>query len=162
MDHLSLVIVRQQEPAIAASTSQQQTNRGKPMITPEKSPLPQPEPRLRHRSILGFVAENKKIPTRLTHDLFYAYVGQQSSDGVHTFEDRKRERRSRTNIVGEDSLRRPQGRVVEQIDEDKCHKWQHRRCATQVRCIDVLRAPVRPSSGRIKTWTGNPAAQRYP
>jgi hypothetical protein len=36
---------------------------------------------------LGFVAENKKNPTTLTHDLFYADVRQPSNDGVHTFED---------------------------------------------------------------------------
>jgi hypothetical protein len=58
-----------------------------------------------------------------THDLLYADVRQRSSDGVHTFEDRKRERSSRTNIADEDNRSRPQGRVVEQVDEDKCQKW---------------------------------------
>jgi hypothetical protein len=48
--HLSPVIVRHRGLATAASTSQQQTNRGKPTDTPKKSRLPQPKPRLQHRS----------------------------------------------------------------------------------------------------------------
>jgi hypothetical protein len=64
-----------------------------------------------------------------------------SSDGVHTFEDQKRERCSRTNVVEEDNRNQPQGHVVEQVDEDEYHK-----CGTSeglhVRCIDVVPAPV--------------------
>jgi hypothetical protein len=68
----------------------------------------------------------------LTRDLFYADVRQWSSDGVHNFEDRKRERRSRTNVVKEDNRSQPQDRIVKQVDEDKCHKWQHLRGMSDV------------------------------
>jgi hypothetical protein len=49
-DLLLLVIVRHRDPATTASTSQQQTSRGKPTDTSKKSRLPQPKPHLRHRS----------------------------------------------------------------------------------------------------------------
>jgi hypothetical protein len=42
---------------------------------------------------------------------------------VHTLEDRKQDKRSRTNVVDEDKRPRPQGHVDEQLDEDNRHKW---------------------------------------
>jgi hypothetical protein len=91
--------------------------------------------------LLGFVAENKKIPLTLTQYLSYAHVRQHSSGGVYTFEYGKRESRSRTNDVDEDNRSRPQGRVVEQVDEGRFHKREHLHSSTHVQCIDVSWAP---------------------
>jgi hypothetical protein len=55
----------------------------------------------------------------LTHDLFYVVVRQRSSGGVYTFEDRRQERRSRTNIVDGDDQSRPEGHVVEHVNKGK-------------------------------------------
>jgi hypothetical protein len=65
------------------------------------------------------------------------------------------------NIVGEDNRSRPQGHVVEQVDEDRRHKWQHLRSSTDVQCIDVSQTPIQQTNGR-RTRTRNPAARRHP
>jgi hypothetical protein len=39
--------------------------------------------------------------------------------GVHTFEDRESEEHSSMNVVREGNQSRPQGHVVEQVDEDE-------------------------------------------
>jgi hypothetical protein len=73
--------------------------------------------------LLGFKAKNKNFPQKpLPMIYFYAAARQQSSDDVHTFEDRVREKHSRTNIVGEDNRSRLQGCVVVQVDKDECYK----------------------------------------
>jgi hypothetical protein len=38
---------------------------------------------------VGVHSRKQKIPTMLTHDLFYVVVRQQSSGGVHTLEDQE-------------------------------------------------------------------------
>jgi hypothetical protein len=66
------------------------------------------------------------------------------------------------NDVDEDDRSRPQGRIVEQVNEDKCHKWHHLLSSTHVRCIDVSRALVQPSRGRRNIRTGNLATRQRP
>jgi hypothetical protein len=68
----------------------------------------------------------------------------------------------RTNIVDGDNRSRPQGHVVEQLDEAKRHKWQSLRDTTHIRCIDVVWAPVQRISERRWNRTGNPAARWRP
>jgi hypothetical protein len=62
--------------------------------------------------LLGFKVENKKFPTNQFPMIYSILLRQQSSGGVHTFEDREQELCSCTNIDDEEHRSGPQGRVT--------------------------------------------------
>jgi hypothetical protein len=107
--------------------------------------------------LLGFAAENNIFPTNLFPWSIYVVERQQSSGGVHTFENRVR-----GNVPAQTLLMK-----TTKANLNSCICTSRWRPAPQeqrlwgiahARCIDIVWAPVQQSSGRRKTRTRNPAA----